>query len=275
MLVFISGFFALIIVMEKTDASPGIRVADQQSLGAFRSLKEQLPNTLIKSIKCDQPMGLCEVRAGDNIFYTDRASKYLVIGHIYDLDRKVNLTEASLSGAPLGDNASDGVPVERVGLNENRSRQLAANKNSVAATSEEKVDASTLPVSGAIVWGNFKSRPVYVFSDFRCGYCRELSSELAALNVRVVEMPISILGSREISNSVFCSKNRHKALLDAYAGRNLPAGSCDTSALDKVEAYARAHGFDATPILVRGDGTVLRGMRPRHELAKWLNGGRL
>ena len=75
-----------------------------------------------------------------------------------------------------------------------------------------------LPEAGGIVWGNPAGKTVTVFSDFRCGYCRALSSELEAMNVRVIERPISVLGSRDLANQVFCARDRRKAVKSAYAG---------------------------------------------------------
>jgi thiol:disulfide interchange protein DsbC len=37
--------------------------------------------------------------------------------------------------------------------------------------------------------------------------------------------------------------------------------------------FARAHGFTGTPVLVREDGAVLLGFRPREFLESWLKGG--
>jgi thiol:disulfide interchange protein DsbC len=116
---------------------------------------------------------------------------------------------------------------------------------------------------------------VTVFSDFRCSYCRALSTVLRAMNVRVIERPISSLGSRDLSDRVYCAKNREEALHAAYAGEPIKAGpACDTSGLDANEAFARKHGLNGTPVIVRSDGAVLEGYRPRPFLEKWLKEGR-
>jgi thiol:disulfide interchange protein DsbC len=72
---------------------------------------------------------------------------------------------------------------------------------------------------------------------------------------------------------VVCSPDRRKALSDAYDGRDLPAGrKCDTSGLDANEKFAHEHGFDGTPVVVRSDGAVLQGFRPKAFLETWLKG---
>src|SRR3546814_6281299 len=78
-----------------------------------------------------------------------------------------------------------------------------------------------------------------VFTDFRCGYCRALAQVLREMNVRVVKRPISVLGSRDIADRVYCAKDREAALHAVYAGETLkPAPACNTSGLDANEAFA-------------------------------------
>ena len=89
--------------------------------------------------------------------------------------------------------------------------------------------------------------------------------------MRVVERPISVLGSRDLADRVYCSRDREAALHAAYAGETLRApGSCDTSGLDANEAFAHRHGLNGTPVIVRSDGAVLEGYRPRAFLENWL-----
>jgi thiol:disulfide interchange protein DsbC len=114
---------------------------------------------------------------------------------------------------------------------------------------------------------------VTVFSDFHCGYCRALHQTLKAMGVRVTERPISILGTRAISESVICAEDKVAAMERAYADQDVVKRACDTSGLDANEAFARAHGFTGTPVLVREDGAVLLGFRPREFLESWLKGG--
>lgn len=266
-------FFGMIIADQKGKLQPVVpsaHAADKASVVALRGVKKQLPNTEIQAINCNQPMGLCEIRAGQNIYYTDKASKFLIIGHVYDLDKKINLTEASLRNEVPSAVSSDGVAVERVGS------RPAANLVKAASGSErqQRVNVSSFPYSGAVVWGKAAGVPIYVFSDFRCGYCRALSHELKKMNVKVYEFPISILGSRQISESVFCAKDKVSALHDAYAGVSVVSPQCNVSGLDLNEEFARKNDFAETPIVVRADGSVLRGLRPRGELLKWLNGGK-
>ena len=131
---------------------------------------------------------------------------------------------------------------------------------------------AALPQNGAVVMGR-GTKTVTVFSDFRCGYCKRLHETLETLNVKVVERPISVLGTRPISEAVICSPDKRRAVNQAYDGGSITTGSeCDTSGLDANEAFARRHGFNGTPVIVREDGAVVHGYRPREFLESWIQG---
>jgi thiol:disulfide interchange protein DsbC len=136
------------------------------------------------------------------------------------------------------------------------------------------LDLAGLPKDGAIVWGNKAARQsVTVFTDFRCGYCRALTGVLQSMNVKVIERPISVLGSRDIADRVYCARDREQALHAAYADEPFKSdASCDTKGLDANERFARAHGLMGTPVLVRSDGATLEGYRPKQFLEAWING---
>ena len=232
-------------------------------------LKTRLPKTAVTKIDCKKIDGLCEVQAGKNLFYVDKSSRYLVVGRVYDMETRQDLTAAKLlemnPDMLIGGAASSEQQAER---QEQQDSQQASAK--VARTA----DVSKLSAKGAIVWGS-GSQKVTVFSDFNCSYCRALKGELEALNVTVVERPISVLGTRAKSDLVICARDQKAALKAAYDGGNIvTTGTCDTSGLDENEKFARAHGFNGTPVLVRQDGAVLEGFRPRAALEAWLKGSR-
>ena len=251
------------------------------------ALKERLPRTEVTQIDCTTVEGLCEVTAGKSLFYVDKSGRYLIVGHLYDMETRQDLTsarllainpDALLGGASRRQEGEDdgggealasaeaGTPVSReVGV-----RRTAA---VAGAASEQTVSLAGLPASGAIQWGRGDQR-VTIFTDFRCGYCRALTNTLETMNVTVIERPISVLGSRALSDRVYCAKDRVRALRLAYAGETPPAASCDTSGLDANERFARAHGFTGTPVIVRSDGAVLQGFRSKEVLVAWLKGAK-
>ncbi|MDQ2763818.1 MAG: DsbC family protein, partial [Pseudomonadota bacterium] len=60
------------------------------------ALKERLPRTKVSGVDCSKIVGLCEVTAGSNLFYVDTSARYLVIGRIYDMQTRQDLTAARL-----------------------------------------------------------------------------------------------------------------------------------------------------------------------------------
>ncbi len=268
----VAAFFAAMIGAK--DAFAALRPADAS---VIELLKARLPKTKVSKVDCAVVGGLCEVTAGNNLFYVDRSGRYLVIGRVYDMETRQDLTATRLleinpdtliGGAAKANNAANSgePPIARA---------VGAGAQPTMPATPSRISLDGLPKDGAIVWGNPSGKTVTVFSDFRCGYCRALSNTLRSMNVRVVERPISVLGSRDLANQVYCAKNRETALHQAYAGEPLRnAATCDTSGLDANERFARSHGLNGTPVIVRADGAMIEGYRPKEALASFIAGGR-
>ena len=249
------------------------QVASEADRAVARLLKVRLPRTRVSKIDCGVVDGICEVTAGSQLFYTDRTARYLVIGRVYDMETRQDLTAVRLLAVN-----PDLLVGGAAGRREHEEAQAAspASPQPVAATAAPRtMSLGRLPAAGGIVWGHGNGPAVTVFSDFRCGYCRALSGVLEAMNVRVIERPISVLGSRDLANQVVCARDRAKAVKAAYAGLAISdTGKCDTSPLDANERFAREEGLAGTPVIVRSDGAVLEGFRPREVLEAWLKGAR-
>lgn len=260
---------------EAGQAARGSTAADSAVSAA---LKARLPRTQVSKVDCQVVDGICEVTAGTQLFYVDKTARYLVIGRVYDMETRQDLTAVRLlevnpdllvGGAAGSRREADTVEAPRRGLTTANSRP------SDGQGSPRTLSLGQLPVAGGIVWGNPAGRTVTVFSDFRCGYCKALAAELEAMNVRVIERPISLLGSRDLANQVFCAANRPRAIKAAYAGTPIAdTRSCDTSPLDANERFAREMGIAGTPVIVRSDGAVIEGFRPRAVLEAWLKGAK-
>lgn len=235
------------------------------------ALKTRLKNTKVDRVDCSKTNGLCEVTAGSQIFYVDPSGRFLVIGRVYDMETRQDLTAARLLEVN---------PDMLVGAAAGRAEGPSQGQQALPAAGPAKpriLSLSSLPAAGGIVWGssNKDAPTVTVFSDFRCGYCRQLSNVLEGMDVRVVERPISILGSRSLANDVFCARDRKRAVKQAYAGEAITdTANCDTSPLDANEQFARSNALGGTPVIVRSDGAVLEGYRPREVLAAWLKGAK-
>nr|WP_227711296.1 DsbC family protein [Novosphingobium ovatum] len=246
----------------------------------MRALTQRLPRTTVTKVDCGQIPGICEVQAGTNLFYIDPSARYLIVGRIYDMETHQDLTAARLLAINpdmlVGASATAKAPeANSAGLAPSHPQSASA----PASVPAQKVSLASLPANGAIEWGGAANAPkVTVFSDFHCGYCRALHQTLKAIGARVTERPISILGTRAISEAVICAEDTSAAMERAYGDQDISqkdqgARACDTSGLDANEAFARTHGFTGTPVLVREDGAVLLGFRPREFLESWLKGG--
>lgn len=244
-----------------------------------RALAKRLPKTRATRIDCSIIPGLCEVQAGANLFYTDLSARYLVVGRVYDMDTRQDLTAARLleinpdmlAGAGAA-SLQDDPTAAAAYAGDSGARPVSPRATSAASVKPAAL--AGLPRSGAITWGKGNQR-VTVFSDFHCGYCKLLHQQLQTMDVRVVERPISVLGTRMVSNAVICASDPQRALEQAYQGALLPARACDTSGLDANERFARANGFDGTPVIVREDGAVLHGYRSKEVIEAWLAAGRV
>jgi thiol:disulfide interchange protein DsbC len=254
-------------------AGSGSYVATEADNQVIARLKQRLPKTSVSRVNCQIVSGVCEVTAGSQIFYIDQSARYLMIGRIFDLDTRQDLTAARLVDVNpdllIGSAAGSRREAEA------SQTQYRGQNNRTESGTPKTLSLAGLPEAGGIVWGNPAGRTVTVFSDFSCGYCKALSAALEELDVRVVERPISILGSRAIANQVYCARDRRKALKAAYAGQPInDTRACDTSALDANERFARENGISGTPVLVRSDGAVIEGYRPKDYIANWLKGAR-
>jgi hypothetical protein len=65
-----------------------------------------------------------------------------------------------------------------------------------------------------------------------------------------------------------CAIGQAAAALFASAAQGRAASDIDAAHAN--EAFARQHGFTGTPVIVRDDGAVLHGFRPREFLETWL-----
>ncbi|MEL6238921.1 MAG: DsbC family protein [Pseudomonadota bacterium] len=233
-------------------------------------LAERLPQTKVSGVDCEAVLGLCAITAGANLFYTDRSARFLIVGRVYDMETRQDLTAAKL--LELNPDLLVGAAA-RGGAKAGGKPDMGGDAGKAeTAVSVPTAALAKLPASGAIQWGSGK-HSVTVFSDIKCGYCRELHEALASMKVRVHERPISILGTRSTSEAVLCARHPARALAAAYLGKSIEGSlACDTTGLDANEAFARAHGFTGTPVLVREDGAVIQGYRDRAFLEAWLAG---
>jgi thiol:disulfide interchange protein DsbC len=261
----IAALVALSAATGWTVASLAAPASEPDTALVRKALKLRLPKTPIDAINCNGLGGLCEVASKTTLFYVDRTAKYLVIGRVYDMEARQDLTAARLLALNPDLLAAGGA--RRQGDDESAAP--------AKASPPAKVSLAGLPAKGAITWGPEAGPKVVVFSDFNCGYCQKLTGELKAIGARVEERPISIFGaeSRRIAEQVLCAAKPGTALHAAYSKLALAnPKACDTSGLDANEDFAKANHFGGTPVIVRpSDGAVLEGYRPAAALREFLS----
>lgn len=182
-------------------------------------------------------VGLYEVVTGDQIFYTDKSVQYLIDGSMFDLKKRVNITEA-------------------------RSRTLFA------------VDFNKLPLDLAIkkVKGD-GSRKMAYFTDPNCGFCKKLEQELKEVNNVTLYLFLYPIfeGSAEKVQGVLCSADKVKAWDDLMLNGVQPApGKCAVPT-DKVRQLGAKLKVNGTPALIFANGVINPGYMPAAQLDEALN----
>jgi thiol:disulfide interchange protein DsbC len=212
------SFLSLFMGTVHAQSEQQIKVDLQKKIGS---------NTKIKSISPSPIPGVYEVLVGNELFYTDANSKYLIQGDIIEIATGKNITE-----------------------------QKQADLN--------RIKWSELNTSNALkaVRGN-GSRQLAIFSDPNCGYCKRLEKSLPQLdNVTIYTYLIPILSpdSAQKSKQIWCSADPQKTYIDWMINSIVPSGKSDcTTPLDKNMAFAKTYGITGTPTLFFTDGSRFPG----------------
>ena len=204
-----------------------------------KAIAERLPKLgKIDEVNKTPMPGLFEVRVGTDLYYADADGNFLVLGQLIDTRQQKNLTE------------------------ERQDKLLA-------------IDFSALPVKDAftIVRGNGK-RKIALFEDPNCGYCKKFERDLQKVdNVTIYMFLYPILGPDSIdkSRNIWCAREKGKTWQDwMVRDQAIPAGSCDTEALDRNIEFGRKHKITGTPTLVFADGTRVPGAIGAPQVEKML-----
>ena len=185
-----------------------------------------------------------EVRAAGEILYVSADGRYLFHGNLYAVAERRNLTEDAR-------------------------REV---RRDVLGGLEEDSLIVFAPA------GETKHR-LTVFTDVDCPYCAKFHLEVPDLNsagveVRYAAWPRTPPGteSHDRSISVWCAGDRHRAMTDAKAGRDIAHASCPNPVQEHYETGRRL-GVEGTPTLFTEDGTVFGGYVPFRELVRRLEQG--
>ena len=219
-----------------TDAQePGYPPGTPESV-AREAIRTLNPNAKVESVDKAPIPGFRQAIVAGQVIYISDDGKYLMQGTLFDIEAKQNLGEAAL--AKLRRQLIDSVP---------------ASDRIVFAPQDPKYH-------------------VVVFTDVECGYCRKLHNEMAEYNkqgiaVEYLAFPRMGLASEDFRKmeSVWCAKDRNKALTDAKNDRKVAESRCKSPVAMQYALGQRA-GLTGTPMILAEDGTQLGGYVPPEAL---------
>ena len=131
-----------------------------------------------------------------------------------------------------------------------------------------RVDVSSIPLKDAILMGSKSGKKkVIVLTDPTCPYCVKLHAEIKKAVAKDPEVAFYVMPYPRNGNdkatyarclTVVCSKSE-KLLDDAYAGKELPAPSCKSDAVDETMKLADRLKIQGTPTMILPDGRLISG----------------
>jgi thiol:disulfide interchange protein DsbC len=219
-------------------AEPAAGSADARAVEAIKKINPQL---VVDRVGPAPMPGFREVIVAGTTAYVSDDGKYLLQGSVFDMTKKADLSEAS--------------------MNTFRKALLA-----------------TAPQAERIVFAPANPKyTVSVFTDYECGYCRKLHSDIAAYNkagiaVEYLAFPRMGMASEDatVMANIWCSADRKKALTDAKNGK-LPPNSRCTSPVAKHYAMGQRAGLKGTPMIIAANGAAAPGYLSPSDLLQWLD----
>ncbi len=188
--------------------------------------------------------GLYEAAMGEDIFYITADGRYLVMGNIFDLKTRSNLTSK-----------------RRDELQQARNPER---KKAIDALNEK--DMVVFAPEGETKY------TINVFTDVDCGYCAKIHREVPKLNeagvkVRYLAFPRAGVGSKTYKKmaSVWCAEDKQKAMTDAKARRKVTEAKCNNPIEDQYK-LGQELGVSGTPALVLSNGELVPGYMPADRL---------
>ena len=213
-------------------------IADEASVK--KAIEAKLGGNKVTSVTKTPYLGLYEVYADGQIFYTDEKITAILAGSLIDGKSMKNVTSE-------------------------RMQKLTA------------ISFSDLPLDLAFkqVRGDGK-RMLASFEDPNCGYCKRLAKDMIKLdNVTIYTFLLPILSpdSLEKSNRIWCSADKAKAWNDWMIDGKAPTGKtdCDTTAIQKSIELGQKLAISGTPTIFFADGTRVPGAIPIAQIENRLN----
>jgi thiol:disulfide interchange protein DsbC len=196
----------------------------------YQFVQDAFPDVDITSVQPSPIPGLLQMAVGADIYYVSENGEYFIMGDIFGLESKDNLTENARNLARASY------------LNE-----VGENDGVIFAASDEKY-------------------VVTIFTDVDCGYCRKLHREMSAYNdrgisIRYLFFPRTGPGtpSWAKADAVWCADSRNEALTAAKNGVAVEADDCDDTPVAEHYQLGKDLGIVGTPAIFRPDCLLICG----------------
>jgi len=217
-----------------------IGAANANELAVAEGLSKVIPNVKKEDVAKTPIDGLYRVIIGARVLYASADGRYIIQGEMVDLVGRKNMTEEALKVA--------------------RRLELA------------KIDEESMIIYPA----KDEKHTITIFSDIDCGYCRKLHKNIssytdAGMTVRYLFFPRSGPNTESYFKaiSVWCAKDRNKALTDAKLHNKVVTKTCEHP-IDTHMKLAQRFAVTGTPAIIADDGTMIPGFVPAKDLAKAL-----
>ena len=232
-----------------TEVAPSVQAMSQH-------LRTQYPATRFDSVKEAPLPGLFEVVMGKTVAYTDKAGRYFLFGHVWDMQQQRDLTADVKAQLQAGSRAG-----------------------------EARVDPALLPRAAALT---LQAGPdvraeqeLHIFADPTCSACQQLERSLEQIKgVAIYVYPLPILGerSKQMTADIRCAVQPVQAWKAWMRSSQMPTSSTPPASVQRacaqasqaVTQAAEALGIRGTPTLIRGDGRMAVGALDPQALAQWL-----
>ncbi len=206
-----------------------------------QAIQKLVPNAQQIAIAETPVPGILEVQVDSDIIYLSQDGSYLLQGRLFDIDKRLDLTENARAS------------IRRGLLQE-------------VSDSEQIIFGSANPVHDVII-----------FTDIDCGYCRKLHEQIDQYNelgiaVHYMMYPRAGIGSPSYDKAVavWCSADQKTALTSAKQGDDPVKRNCDNPVESQYQLGQKI-GMTGTPAIVTKDGTLIPGYVPPGALRERLD----
>ena len=181
--------------------------------------------------------GVYLVDLGDRIVFVSKVGNHLLLGDVFDTQRRISLSEEIKQEKALA----------IVG-------EIQESEMIVFAPEETK-------------------RTITVYTDVDCPYCRKLHREVPALvdsgvKVRYLWFPRSGVNtpSYDKAVSIWCAEDQQTAMDDAKLSDKIVNARCEPNPVADQYVSGQRIGVRGTPTIVVDDGTIIGGYLPAKDL---------